>query len=1662
MADGAMGWVGVMTTRRSAGGAGAAGGVGHEGRCLAWAAVYMLAEAALPEWASGRRVVAIGGQTGRAVDDVEFVTDDDGWVMIQAKKGLTLAKAPTSRLAEALGQLVEVAELGVPDGPSLLGRSRSLNPDTDRVLVLTDHDASRRVDQLVAPVTDRLRDLPSVWPLADVYRNDGQWRAFELVREHLSRLWKAHYGTPLGEADLRRLGRVLCVRSMDLVDGGRHLTAVHNVLAEIAPRPEDVPRIWQVLEREGQRLAEERTFLDRKGLVRRLELAGITLRPIARLRPDIARLRAVTDANVVLLASAVTIAAPEGPVALTRAVSPIISAAGGNVAITGAPGVGKTVTLHTLAGALRSQGVDVVVLRANNLRASSGQTREELNLDHDLSEVLVGWSGNGPGLLLVDGLDQTRSLDASTWLPDLANALTGIRWRLVATIRTFDLKHGPRWRQMFRGETVDQECADPDLAGVRHVVVAGLTEVELVPLRAASPQLAKLLDNADNRLRELLTNPFNVDLSAQLLDSGADVDFTTIRGRVDLLDRYWRHRVAGEPADLDRVRTLRAVVDVMVCEGRQLVNPVDLPAEATSQALTALHSNGVLRDLPSAPGHASAPVEFSHPVLFDYAVAMLALGDTNRPDSLADRLDQNPSLSITVRPSLDYRLATIWRDDPQRRGFWRLSLRLASHGAGHPLATSAAARVAAREMQTFTDCEPLADACTGAAVDELGRWGTTDAHRLAFLLAAATSRGPSTEHAFAALAAFTRHLARQARGADDVDLAVLAAQLPARALNHRPAALAAHVAGHLVPAAVECMSVALADPADRRRAQLAEVTSRLLAHAVAVDPAATATVVEGLCSRDALQAWGVRHMRPLIDRIPDIARRAPALAVTLGASVWEYEETRDEQTSLLGSAIFGLTSNRKQDLNGARYSVGVKFKDLAAVDAAAATSLLLRAVDAPDANRWPERMRFAVPPHPCLGDTLRFSAGHGAALSMTNVLIECMIDLADRYGDPTDDSDAHASPQPLADIVDQIVTRLRHDEVWQRLLFHAATTKSPGLARAFAPALLVPNLYAYPNTWLPAAHVVRRLSPLLAAEDHARLEAAIWGLVDATNTAREPDPYRDEQLGRRRDTLINCLYRGRVVTPQVRQRLTDVGQATEALALPELREDQLDGVGEMLLEAEPRVSGSAEDIQHQISAAVQQAQSSDEHEQAVQRLIGIWAELKSAATADVSSSSPADVTMADVRVTLAERLAYAPESAPDTALGQEVYSTLRASLPMTGQPSMDDEADSVWSTAPTAAWSCTTSNNAIDGIAALAMRADWRAEHGYELTTLLTPFLDSPNPTYRYLASRALPGLYPKPDKLFGELQRRLLIETDRHIATYLLSRLGRFQHSRAEEIDDTLRQLAQRSEWACAADNPKADHRDGRDDRWVQVVNLLTILAVVHNTPYSDTVVRTWLTHPVEHPNRAAQATACLRDVLNPADTALQPAQERAFQLLELGMSQLRDTWANREQPGQPTPERQERLSWAVKVAENIGQQLYFASGAFDDTKPPDRVTPRGDLRRFSTFALPMLQRLAAIGYPAVTHHIVETIDHLRPVQPHRALLIAAHAITNDPTYAHEPLALDTVHLLIRHYLSDHRELVLSDPAGISSMRSMLEVFVQVGWDKAIELAEELDDLFG
>src|SRR5262249_41836845 len=153
-----------------------------------------------------------------------------------------------------------------------------------------------------------------------VPKNRDEKRALRVIRGHLERFWREDHGRELGDPDFRRLASVLSVRVMVLTDGGSDPVAAQILLSDLSGSPQKERQVWQALEREGQRLAEERPFLRRHTLMRRLEMQATNLRPVARLRPDIKRLRDLTQANMQTPAATLTISAPEGPVAVVREV----------------------------------------------------------------------------------------------------------------------------------------------------------------------------------------------------------------------------------------------------------------------------------------------------------------------------------------------------------------------------------------------------------------------------------------------------------------------------------------------------------------------------------------------------------------------------------------------------------------------------------------------------------------------------------------------------------------------------------------------------------------------------------------------------------------------------------------------------------------------------------------------------------------------------------------------------------------------------------------------------------------------------------------------------------------------------------------------------------------------------------------------------------------------------------------------------------------------------------------------------------------------------------------------------------------------------------------------------------------------------------------------
>src|SRR5260221_6785616 len=130
--------------------------------------------------------------------------------------------------------------------------------------------------------------------------------------------------------------------------------------------------------------------------------------------------------------------------------------------------------------------------------ASDGELRQELGLDHNLADVLDNWVGDAPAFLIIDALDAARGGSAAQTLRELIAHATSpkTRWRVIASIRKFDLRYSEELRDLFQvrpstGES--PEFRDDEFLSISHVNVRPLSNVELREVQSQSAEVSALV-----------------------------------------------------------------------------------------------------------------------------------------------------------------------------------------------------------------------------------------------------------------------------------------------------------------------------------------------------------------------------------------------------------------------------------------------------------------------------------------------------------------------------------------------------------------------------------------------------------------------------------------------------------------------------------------------------------------------------------------------------------------------------------------------------------------------------------------------------------------------------------------------------------------------------------------------------------------------------------------------------------------------------------------------------------------------------------------------------------------------------------------------------------------------------------------------------------------
>ncbi|MBD1271721.1 hypothetical protein IDH50_15865 [Aeromicrobium tamlense] len=1045
----------------------------------------------------------IGSEVSLDVDDVGVVLSDGGMILIQAKAGLKRLDIRAPDLVSAVDQVISAFREGLPFEPH-----RLFDVKRDRLIIATT-SASSSAFEALSTVCARARFHPAKRPIADVAVNGREEAALSRLLSIVRNRWKVASGGALPEDhELRSLLRVLEFKRYDFDADGIDRTRINQ---ELVTSSHSSP--FDRLVAEGIDCATSRSWRSPDAIRSAISMPRATRDA----HMDRATLQRLTTQSLGSLSRHTTLPVPEGSITVEREIPSGIAEDPDNLLVVGGPGTGKTGVLAKLAESTRG---DKVVLVVDNVPTDRAVATLQWGLSSDLAEVLRGWTGEDPATLYLDGLDAHRT--GASWLATVVNELQGTRWRVVATVRRFELLHSPVWRQTFKGTPLSPTDLDPSpvLKDVRHLAIGDFNASELSQVREQSPGVDNFfVATGSSNFVELISNPFNLSLACELL---CDLDAASIarfQTRAELLGAYWEERITSGEGALGRIQAVHDLARRMI-RSRSLRASIQEIEPQLLEHVEGLLGRGVLvegartgRLLPAAT------LEFAHHVIFDYAVAAAVLA----PAGLARVLEEDPNLVVFARPSIDLLIADLWSADPNRETYWDTAIVLVQ--ASKPLAVAAMAIHAIREMTEGNDFRRLV-ANTNALPE------------------ATASIVQHLATAMSALSNEERAQLRQDR-LDTIDQLVGAIYAAWASSQSRPNEIAVALARliwevrRLSPlprngeeakahaAAIEgLLSFAQADPAARE--WLGARALEAVADSIAMLPGTPAVV--GKClDPPVTQFWGLLPLRPLLSRLGEIAAVDDDLATGIVEAVYSFDATEEKSVSL-GGAILSLVESWRQAHEMLYYVIATEgWRDLCIASPRKSVRTLGRVLQ----NESRETRTFTVCNEHAAGSIEAY--GFPLDLSRTQHLDDLVRisveEIASRARSQID-----VSPE-----INEWIASVSNPSAWTALLSEALSNAA--LAVTVAPVLTHSRgLLESPDTRRACIDLIRVASPLMTESDHRDLERQVHQLATAWPSGDKRRVWLEEA----RDQALVVMASEQLRDPASVKRL----QELETLGMP--------------------------------------------------------------------------------------------------------------------------------------------------------------------------------------------------------------------------------------------------------------------------------------------------------------------------------------------------------------------------------------------------------------------------------------------------------------------------------------------------------------------------------
>jgi hypothetical protein len=1572
-------------------------------------------------------------ETEAPLDDILIATDADGYVFTQAKTSLTLAKKLDSELGKTAEQIVR-QWIACSGGDGTLGWNRPLVIGRGLFLIAVGPGAAGTVANDLAQALSRRRGKAT-----DATTPDDQKKALESFTMLLNLAWEKVVGRLATADDIAQLLDLTAIVQFDM-DGADRTVGV-EILRGAMLRPDDAHSAFDVLGAICEQHMAERTGADTQALRRSLEQKSIRLLAPPDYRADAEAFRAFSEANQEYLATFEVIRVDGKEIAVPRqCLAPaLLAAEHGSLLVVGEPGAGKSAVLNTIGRNLGTS--DVLQLSVDRMPVSGlDGLRIELGLSHPIREVLLNWPGVDPAFLLIDSLDAVRGGAGELVFKSLIEqvlSLPGRRWRVIASVRSFDLRLGTQFRLLFPGAPPAQEFANPDFRNVRHIQVTPWTREELDGLLAQAPALAEAIAAGGERLRNLALVPFNTQLLADLIADGvAPTTLGTLSTQAELLDLYWQRRVQAFAPEGDAC--LRAVLQEMVTT-RSLRAAQQTAFDSGGNGLARLLGAGVLVEQSGGRN-----VAFRHHILFDYAASRLYLNPFDAAAVHNAFLREN-GLGLMLGPALGYALQEFWNSNPDRRDYWNMLAALIGDRTIDPIARSIAARSCSELSKIKRDTDGLIEqllkagvgrAIFGTIIGSLALWDEDHSGSLN-------------------LTAWTQ----VAVAASEIPDLVGSISFLLGILTKQPSA--GEHGNELGAAARNLLEAALARKGDAYSPDLAAAGIRFVAETYATDVEASRALLNQVFSADRFETYAHAEVPALAYQIAAIRAIDSDFAIRIYSEVFSRRITSQAMTRINDSQIMPFMSHASQDYETARFQLAHTFPEFLKSSPLEATRALIGAMGG-----------FITSEHPLQEE-------HGDwALKVGGREVRVVEDLSHIWA--WDVEDAHpdtamslvqifvgwlrsAPSEEARAVVELFLAENRFALLWTRLFMVGAER-----AEVFGDLLWE---LATKEQVLLSSDLRKDAVDLIAAFYPTRSEAERKSFEDAISQAdfsvfAQPERARQQILA----LLFQAIGEEHLATANAHTELdSGVGDAPVTNSRP----FQIEG-GPVAMEENWWLREQGIDIEEPANASILA------HAKSLKDALGLrtgqplpavadipaalnlMTEIESAMEAAVAGGVSQEVlrvpggALADgCSAVLATQGEQALSPCQIDVIKRLALGLSQAQFPV-GGPEEEirfERSQSVGGPAPR-----------TDAARHLLRLCQLKPQPDADILKRLEELLSDPHPAVRGIIASSLAALWGSSRDTMWRLADGVAEnESNKAVLATFTQFLGNARNADPKHVETLVLALRQR----LGTDPAPGDARRGVCEN---LASLLAMLYVWNDRTESGSVVMEWCLHPDAHETELTSAITAIGNALVDGyaeDTPVKQGYRQRSRVLVAHVVDKTSDWLAvyyARSPDERLKEEEEAKSVA-KVLDHCCHQLYFASGAFHARNPrePAGLTSFEEKTAFLEDMEPILRRIGDLGASHTIYNLLQILEFLLPVDPGKVFDLIAHALLHGGKrqgYQFDYMGSDVFVRIVGQCLADHRD-IFREEARRRALVDCLDAFIEAGWPSARRLIYRLPELF-